>query len=59
MQELQEQVFSAELTAAELSRLVGPLDENLRQIENAFGVQVLGRRCRSGLKTRRGAHSDR
>lgn len=43
MQELQEQVFSAELTAAELSRLVGPLDENLRQIENAFGVQVLRR----------------
>ncbi len=43
MQELQEQVFSAELTAAELSRLVGPLDENLRQIENAFGVQVLCR----------------
>ena len=43
MPELQEQVFSAELTAAELSRLVGPLDENLRQIENAFGVQVLRR----------------
>lgn len=43
MQELQEQFFSAELTAAELSRLVGPLDENLRQIENAFGVQVLRR----------------
>ena len=43
MQELQEQVFSAELTAAELTRLVGPLDENLRQIENAFGVQVLRR----------------
>ena len=39
-------VFAFDGTAGELAALVGPLDENLRQIENGFDVTV----------SRRGSH---
>lgn len=37
------QVYSADLTPHELQTVVGALDENLRQVENAFSVQVVRR----------------
>lgn len=37
------QVYSADLTPHELQTVVGALDENLRQVENAFSVQVIRR----------------
>lgn len=39
----QSMVFAFDGTAGELAALVGPLDENLRQIENGFDVTVLRR----------------
>ena len=39
----QSMVFAFDVSSGELAALFGPLDENLRQIENGFDVTVLRR----------------
>ena len=38
--DLKDFVYVFEATAGELAMLVGPLDENLRQIETAFDAKI-------------------
>jgi phosphate starvation-inducible PhoH-like protein len=45
-----ELVFSFDATAGELAALVGPLDENVRQIETAFDVKIRRRGAQFNLE---------
>jgi phosphate starvation-inducible PhoH-like protein len=49
MSKTKELFFGFESTAGELAMLVGPLDENLRQIETAFDVKIARRGSRFRL----------